>query len=77
MNKGSVQVYSEQPDAANTAPLRDHPDYHDVSSNAQSSSSSSWPAAEKGKGKGKSQTRDQQWHNDRWQGWSNSGWGQW
>ena len=48
MNLGQVQVYSDrQPSttAQDTAPLREHPNFHETYSTAQSSSSSSRPAA--------------------------------
>ena len=79
MNLGQVQVYSErQPGttAHDTAPLREHPNFHETYSSAQSSSSSR-PAANKGRGKGKAQTRDQQWSDSQWRGWYDRGWDQW
>ena len=79
MNKGSQQIYSEQPDRANTAPLRDHPDFQDVVSRSQTPAK----AAAASKGRGKGQARDQQWQqNNQWHGWSNrqdswNSWGRW
>ena len=81
MNSGQQQIYSEQPDLRNTAPLRTHADYQDVVSRTQTAAKAA--TASKGRGRGRGQARDQQWQQDnQWHGWSNrqdswNSWGRW
>ena len=67
MVAGVTYLHSEQPDARNTAPLRQHDDFSALREQSRTHSSSSQG---KGKSKGKSQGKGQgkgKWEDRRWQ----------